>query len=310
MNQDTHKTAKPIKVIHRLVNKITRQFEKKHPNRRLNQYGTLQKRIAGTGASATVNIIQNRNSLYAVKVFPKNKQKTHETPLMKKRLLSEYCISSVLNHPNIIKTIDLVLDTKYRYCIIMEYCPEGDLYSWIKEGRLTGLHTINDLFKQLLQGLLYLHSLGVAHRDIKPENLLIQSIGGHYQLKITDFGEADVFRESLQTESRLSDGMCGSLPYMAPEIFQNSSYDASQADVWSAAIVYTCMRLKGVPFFSARSSDANYQHYQTQYVKRKYPAFDVLDKESQDLLYDMLNPAPEKRFTVQDVLKLTCMANV
>lgn len=121
MNQDTHNTAKPIKVIHRLVNKITRQFEKKYPNRRLNQYGTLQKRIAGTGASATVNIIQNRNSLYAVKVFQKNKQKTHETPLMKKRLLSEYCISSVLNHPNVIKTIDLVLDTKYRYCIIMEY---------------------------------------------------------------------------------------------------------------------------------------------------------------------------------------------
>ncbi|KAG1052743.1 hypothetical protein G6F55_001860 [Rhizopus delemar] len=192
----------------------------------------------------------------------------------------------------------------------MEYCSGGDLYSWIKEDKLIELHDINNLFKQLLQGLAYLHSLGVAHRDIKPENLLIQPLGGHYQLKITDFGEADVFREILQTESRLSDGVCGSIPYMAPEVFHLTSYDASQADVWSAAIVYTCMRLKGVPFFSARSLDANYRLYQSKYANRQYPAFDVLDKQSQDVLYDMLNPDPEKRFTIQDVLKLTYFSNV
>ncbi|KAG1512043.1 hypothetical protein G6F52_010504 [Rhizopus delemar] len=97
---------------------------------------------------------------------------------------------------------------------------------------------------------------------------------------------------------------------MAPEVFHLTSYDASQADVWSAAIVYTCMRLKGVPFFSARSLDANYRLYQSKYANRQYPAFDVLDKQSQDVLYDMLNPDPEKRFTIQDVLKLTYFSNV
>ncbi|KAG1221437.1 hypothetical protein G6F35_005991 [Rhizopus arrhizus] len=207
-----------IKAIHQFINKIKYQTEIKHSNRYLSQYGVLQKRsLAGTGASATVKVIQDhRRNVYAVKVFQKNINKDR---LLKKKLMSEYCISSVLNHPNIVNTVDLVIDNKHRYCIVMEYV------------RLS-----------------YLHNLGVAHRDIKPENLLIQPTNRrHYQLKITDFGEADVFRELWQAEGRLSDGVCGSIPYMAPEVFSQMSYNASQADVWSAAIVYSYFIKHSIP---------------------------------------------------------------
>jgi serine/threonine protein kinase len=75
----------------------------------------------------------------------------------------------------------------------------------------------NGYFKQLLNGLSYLHGLGVAHRDIKPENiLLVKQKDNSIILKLTDFGEADVFREVWQESSRLSDGLCGSTPYIAP----------------------------------------------------------------------------------------------
>lgn len=104
-------SRKPSQFFHQLVQKVTRQPAKT----KLNQYGSLQKTVAGTGASATVRVLQDNNqkSLYAVKIFQKKK--------MMKKLLSEYCISSVFNHPNIINTFDLVLDHKHRYCIIMEY---------------------------------------------------------------------------------------------------------------------------------------------------------------------------------------------
>ncbi|KAI8979131.1 kinase-like domain-containing protein [Mycotypha africana] len=272
----------------------------------------------GTGAFATVILTRrkdkysNTTSLYAIKVFQPTRYIRSEAHFMKK-IISEFCISSSLQHPNIVKTIDLVLDEKNRFCTVMEYCSGGDLYNFIKEGRLTCIDEINGYFKQLLNGLAYLHRIGVAHRDIKPENLLLVGEG---TLKITDFGEADVFREAhhQQKEYKLSDGFCGSTPYIAPEIFlwAKQGYKASQADVWSAGIVYFCMRFNGVPFYSATQSDTNYRLYQKcfyTYHQQQQP-FRDLDSDAKDMLYSMLNPDPEQRYTIQDVLNIPWLAEV
>jgi protein-serine/threonine kinase len=65
----------------------------------------------------------------------------------------------------------------------MEYCPGGDLYAAIKKGQMSASE-IECCFKQLLTGVAYLHSQGVAHRDIKPENLFFDTCG---HLKVRDF---------------------------------------------------------------------------------------------------------------------------
>lgn len=187
------------------------------------------------------------------------------------------------------------------------------MYSYIKEGRLTLQEEINGYFKQLLDGLSYLHSLGVAHRDIKPENLLLVKQANVMVLKITDFGEADVFREAWQsTTYRLSDGLCGSTPYIAPEIFTHSKlgYNASQADVWSAGIVYFCMIFNGVPFFSAQPSDTNYRLYKTNYATQNYTAFESLDDDTRYVLYNMLSPDPKSRFSIKQLLDVSWLSEV
>ena len=58
----------------------------------------------------------------------------------------------------------------------MEYCPGGDLYAAIKKGNMS-VGEVECCFKQILKGVEYLHSMGVAHRDIKPENLLLDGRG-------------------------------------------------------------------------------------------------------------------------------------
>ena len=70
-------------------------------------------------------------------------------------------------------------------------------------------------FAQLLSGLTYIHTQGVAHRDLKPENLLL-SIDG--TLKISDFGLCAVFRHRESGRTRVLSERCGSLPYVAPEV--------------------------------------------------------------------------------------------
>ena len=171
----------------------------------------------------------------------------------------------------------------------------------------------NGFIVQILNGLDYLHELGVAHRDMKPENiLLVRQADQSIVLKITDFGEADVYRDVYQQHVHLSDGLCGSTPYIAPEIFLKSKqgYRASQCDVWSTAIVYFSMRVNGVPFYSAQMSDCNYRLFKKHYTTESYPAFQSFDVESRAMLYAMMNPDPEKRYTVRDVLKLTWLAEV
>jgi serine/threonine protein kinase len=121
-----------------------------------------------------------------------------------------------LRSHNVVETVDLVQDEQQHWCEVMEYCPGGDLYAAIKKGDLEPAE-INSYFKQIIAGISYLHSMGVAHRDIKPENLLIDAKG---HVKITDFGVSDVFRMCWEKKTHLSKGLCGSEPYIAPEQFE------------------------------------------------------------------------------------------
>lgn len=92
----------------------------------LSHYGQLQQHQIGTGASAAVLLThpmtdsQGKMQVYAIKVFQKKKSREINNSFMKK-LISEFCIASVLDHSNVCKTLDLVLDEKKHYCIVMEY---------------------------------------------------------------------------------------------------------------------------------------------------------------------------------------------
>lgn len=161
------------------------------------KYGICEKAAIGRGATAVVRLAhkwdRTEEKLYAVKVsrisiactglllnfklqeFRKRRKNETEKEYVKK-LTSEFCISSTLHHTNIVETVDLVQDEQHHWCEVMEYCPGGDLYAAIKKGNMS-VGEVECTFKQILHGVQYLHSMGVAHRDIKPENLLLDGRG-------------------------------------------------------------------------------------------------------------------------------------
>lgn len=192
----------------------------------LAKYGVCEKAAIGKGATAVVRLAhkwdRREEKLYAVKEFRKRRKNETEKDYVKK-LTSEFCISSTLHHPNIVETVDLVQDEAQHWCEVMEYCPGGDLYAAIKKGTMS-TEEIECYFKQILEGVAYLHSTGVAHRDIKPENLLLDGRG---RVKITDFGVSDVFRMCWEKKTHLSKGLCGSEPYIAPEQFEQKGQFSS-----------------------------------------------------------------------------------
>jgi protein-serine/threonine kinase len=202
----------------------------------------------------------------------------------------------------------------------MEYCPGGDLYAAIKKGNMSA-PKINSYFKQILSGVTYLHSMGVAHRDIKPENLLLDAKG---HVKITDFGVSDVFRMCWEKTTHLSKGLCGSEPYIAPEQFEHkgklvistsltrlaanvcfpTEYDARLVDVWATAVVFYCMHFQELPWRVAKPSDPSYGPYLQLYAGSASPSplSNLVPRECRSIIKKMLDPDPKTRATTDQIM--------
>ncbi|POY69992.1 hypothetical protein BMF94_7036 [Rhodotorula taiwanensis] len=268
------------------------------------KYGVCDKVIVGKGATAVVRLAhkwdRSTEKLYAVKEFRKRRKNETEKEYVKK-LTSEFCISSTLHHHNIVETVDLVQDEQQHWCEVMEYCPGGDLYAVIKKGDL-GSAEINSYFKQIIAGVAYLHSMGVAHRDIKPENLLLDGKG---HVKITDFGVSDVFRMCWEKTTHLSKGLCGSEPYIAPEQFEQKEYDARLVDIWAVAVVYYCMTYQELPWRVAKQNDPSFGSYAQLYKTSSStppPVSNIVPRECRSVIRRMLNPDPKYRLTTDEVI--------
>lgn len=207
------------------------------------KYGKCQE-VVGRGAFGIVRVAHKpdakdpkREQLYAVKEF---KQRPGESDKKyQKRLTSEFCISSSMQHPNVIQTLDLLKDDKGLYCEVMEYCAGGDLYTLILAAGQLEVLEADCFFKQLMRGVEYMHEMGVAHRDLKPENLLLTQ---HGAIKITDFGNGECFRMAWEKEAHMTAGLCGSAPYIAPEEYVDQEFDPRAVDVWACGIIYMAMR--------------------------------------------------------------------
>lgn len=114
------------------------------------------------------------------------------------------------------------------------------------------------VFKQIISGVDYLHTMGLAHRDLKLDNCVMM---GDNTVKIIDFGTAVVFQYPGQKPTKAS-GIVGSDPYLAPEVISGGEYDPRLTDVWSVAIIFMCMILRRFPWkLPDVKTDASYRLY-------------------------------------------------
>lgn len=102
----------------------------------------------------------------------------------------EVCIQKILSDPHILRFFGKRTQGDVEY-IFLEYASGGELFDRIEPDIGMPTNEAQRYFKQLLSGVEYLHTRGVAHRDLKPENLLLDE---NDNLKICDFGMATMFR--------------------------------------------------------------------------------------------------------------------
>lgn len=131
-----------------------------------------------------------------------------------------------------------------RYCLVMEYCEGGTLRARLDAKQEIALPMQLRWAMQISYGVYQLHRVRIIHRDLKAENILLDAQG---HAKVADFG-LSVMKSGSASQSKSNDkNGVGTLPWMAPELFQGHAQTPS-ADVYSLGMVLWEIISRQLPF--------------------------------------------------------------
>lgn len=121
-------------------------------------------------------------------------------------------------------------------------------------------------------------------------------------LKITDFGEAEVFKGPYEREIHLSTRRVGSKPYIAPEEYVQAQFDPRAADIWSCGVIYLVMTFRRFPWNQAKLSDPIFHAFSSKKPEDFY-LIRLLDPGPRGLICKMLDIHPETRIQIRDIFR-------
>jgi len=247
----------------------------------------------GEGSYGKVYKVKQRitNKTYAMKLI----RKDIETEESNKNFLNEIYILRKLDHPNILKIFEFFSDQKYWY-FIMDYLPEGDLYTEITKMEYYDDYLTAKIMKQIFSCISYLNKLKIVHRDLKPENMMVASKSeDDISIKLIDFGTACHINKN-----NLLHNVVGTTFYIAPEVL-NGNYGI-ECDMWSAGVILYILLCGDPPFYGKTdeevmklilNSEPDYVNGEWQYVS----------EEAKDLTKKLLEKNVKKRITPSQALK-------
>ena len=195
----------------------------------------------------------NINELVTIKKI----SNAYETPSKGKNILKQLSILSFVNHPNIIKLLDILIPEEkedYQDIYLIEEYMGTNLEKIINYDKNNfNKNVIPWIIYQILKGLNYLHSSKIMHRDIKPSNILLDESGN---IKICGFKNAisfDDYENTFRGEINDFTSEKGILTYQAPEFLSSkkknkSNYD-EKIDLWGVGCIMAELYTKIIPFF-------------------------------------------------------------
>lgn len=153
----------------------------------------------------------------------------------KLRFIREVKIASPLSHQNIVRILDFDIECPFPWFSMP--LALGNLRLAIEKARDDERVAVS-IFKQILNGVGYLHNKKIVHRDLKPENVLLFNLNlEEGAIRISDFGLGKrLDRESVVVTS--AKDYMGSAAYAPPEQFENLATLTERADIFSLGKIF------------------------------------------------------------------------
>ncbi|XP_068651916.1 protein kinase PINOID 2-like [Aristolochia californica] len=221
-------------------------------------------RRLGSGDIGNVYLCRLRNMpsslpdcLYAMKVVDRQALAVRKK-LMRAEMEKE--IIAMLDHP-FLPTLYAQFDASHYSCLVMEFCPGGDLHAarQRQRGRRFTVSSAKFYVAEILLALEYLHMMGIVYRDLKPENVLVRE-DGHIMLSDFDLSlKCDVVPKLLRTQPE---------PPHAADRSSSSKKGSVRSCVGPLPPVLSC--------FSAGPKDSRWRN-------KKKPTVEAMKSELQEL---------------------------
>jgi eukaryotic-like serine/threonine-protein kinase len=215
-------------------------------------------------------------------------QQMEADPVLIERFNREQEIGQLLDHPGIIKTINV--EERSRPYMVEEWADGRLLRTILNDEKKLSLDRAIQITLAICDALDYMHKRGIVHRDLKPENVMVDR---NDQIKLIDFGIAmkeDARRLTFVNVSSL----LGTPDYISPEQVKGARGD-QRSDIYAMGIMLYEMLTGQVPFAGANPLAAMNERVLND-VKPPRDLNPAISPELEEILYRALEREPRHRY--------------
>lgn len=250
--------------------------------------------VLGEGAYGKVKEALDIVTLHRRAVKIMKKRRLIRIPNGEENVKREIWMLKRTHHKNIIELVDVLQNNeREKIYMVMDYCV-CNMHEMLTKTtkKFFPEWQAHFYFQQLIDGLEYLHSIGIIHKDIKPSNLLINM---DQTLKICDFGVAEQLDPFAQEDTCTTSQ--GSPMFQPPEIANGVDvFSGYKLDIWACGVTLFNITTGKYPF----EGDTIYRLFEN-IGKEDLVIPNNLDPSLQRVLEGMLCRDFNERFGIKEI---------